>query len=73
MIYLQAHATFHRLERKSNVVLKHVPFENKQSSQIRVFEKLAISFVAFFVPTSSLTPLIAHMLAFKSTFLHGRL
>ncbi len=51
------------------MVIKLVPFENKQPSQIGIFEELAISLVAFLVPTSDLTSLIAPMLASKSTFL----
>ena len=53
------------------MVMKLVPLENKQSSQIGILEELAISLVAFLVPTSNLTGLIALMLASKSTFLHG--
>jgi hypothetical protein len=45
------------------MVIKLVPFENKQSSQIGILEELAISLVAFLVPTSDLTGLIAPMLA----------
>jgi hypothetical protein len=53
------------------MVIKLVPLENKQSSQIGILEELAISLVAFLVPTSDLTGLIALMLASKLTFLHG--
>lgn len=49
------------------MVIKLVPFENKQSLQIRILEELAISLVAFLVPASSLTGLIAPMLASKLT------
>jgi hypothetical protein len=55
------------VERKSNMVIKPVPFENKQSLQIGILEELAISLVAFLVPASSLTGLISPMLASKST------
>ena len=55
------------VERKSNMVIKLVPFENKQSSQIGILEELAIILVAFLVPTSYLTGLITLMLASKST------
>jgi hypothetical protein len=50
------------------MVIKLVPLENKQSSQIGILEELAISLVAFLVPTNDLTGLIALMLA---TFFHG--
>ena len=50
------------------MVIKLVPFENKQSSQIRITEELTISLVAFLVPTGDLTGLIAPILASKSTF-----
>jgi len=53
------------VERKSNIVIKLVPFENKQSSQIGILEELAINLITFFVPASSLTGLIAPILASK--------
>ena len=45
--------------------IKLVPFESKQSLQIGVLEKLAISLVPFLVPAGYLTGLIAPMLASK--------
>ncbi len=48
------------------MVMKLVPFENKQSSQIGILEELAIGLVAFLVPASSLADLVAPMLASKS-------
>ena len=53
------------MERKSNIVIKLIPFYNKQSSQIGILEKLAIGLVPFLVPASCLTGLIAPMLASK--------
>jgi hypothetical protein len=55
------------VERKSNMVIKFVPFENEQSSQIGILEELAISLVAFLVPASYLAGLITLMLASKLT------
>ena len=49
------------------MVIKLVPSENKQSSQIGILEELAISLVAFLIPASSLTGLVAAMLASKLT------
>ena len=49
------------------MIIKLVPFENKQSLQIGILEEIAFSLVAFFVPASSLTGLIASMLASKLT------
>ena len=54
-------------ERKSNMVIIFVPFENEQSLQIGIFEELAISLVAFLVPASYLAGLITPILASKST------
>jgi len=53
------------VERKSNMVIKFVPFENEQSSQIGILEELAISLVAFLVPASYLTGLITLISASK--------
>lgn len=55
------------MERKSNMVIKFVPFENEQSSQIRILEELAIGLVAFLVPASYLAGLITLVLASKLT------
>lgn len=55
------------VERKSNMVIKFVPFQNEQSSQIGILEELAISLVAFLVPASYLAGLITPILASKST------
>jgi hypothetical protein len=55
------------MERKSNMVIKFVPCENEQSSQIRILEELAISLVAFLVPASYMAGLITVILASKST------
>ena len=49
------------------MVIKLVPFENEQSLQIRILEQLAMSLVAFLVPASSLTGLIAPVLASELT------
>lgn len=49
------------------MVIKFVPFENEQSSQIAILEELAISLVAFLVPASYLAGLITLMLASKLT------
>jgi hypothetical protein len=49
------------------MVIKFVPFENEQSSQIGIPKELAISLVAFLVPASYLAGLITLMLASKST------
>jgi hypothetical protein len=57
----------HDLERKLNMILKFVPFENENSSQIWVFKKLAISLVAFLSPASCLARLITLLLASKTT------
>ena len=54
------------MERKANRVIKFVPFENEQSSQIGILEELTISLVIFLVSVSSLPGLIALMLASKS-------
>ena len=43
-------------------------FENKQFLQIRILEKLVISFMIFFILISNLIDLITFMLAFKSIF-----
>jgi hypothetical protein len=48
------------------MVIELVPFENEQSSQIGIFEELAIRLVTFFVPASYLTGLVLFKLAFKS-------
>jgi hypothetical protein len=48
------------------MVIKLVPFESEQSSQIGIFKKLAISLVAFLIPAGYLTRLIKLMLASKS-------
>jgi hypothetical protein len=45
------------------MVIKFVPFENEQFSQIGIFEELAISLVAFLVPASYLTGLSTLILA----------
>jgi len=45
-----------------------VPIEKKQSSQIGIFEDLAFCFVAFLIPASFLTALLATMLASLSTW-----
>ena len=55
------------VERKSNMVIKFVPFENEQSSQIGTFKELAVSLVAFLVPASYLAGLITRILASNST------
>ena len=47
------------------MVIKFVPFENEQSSQIGILEELAISLVAFLVPASYLTGLITLISASK--------
>jgi hypothetical protein len=49
------------------MVIKFVPFQNEQSSQIRILEELAISLVAFLIPASYLADLITPILASKST------
>jgi hypothetical protein len=49
------------VERKFDTVIKLVPFEKKQSSQIGILEEFAIIPVAFLVPTSFLTALLAPM------------
>ena len=49
------------------MVVKLVPFENKQSSQIGILEELAISLVTFLVPASYLAGLITLILASKLT------
>jgi hypothetical protein len=46
------------VERKPNIIIKFVPFQNEQSSQIGILEELAISLVAFLVPASYLAGLI---------------
>ncbi len=48
------------------MIIKFVPFQNEQSSQIRILEKLAISLMAFLVPASYLAGLITPILASKS-------
>jgi hypothetical protein len=55
------------VERKSNVVIKFVPFEKEQSSQIGILKELAVSLMTFLVPASYLTGLITPMLVSKST------
>ena len=55
------------MKRKSNVVVKLVPFENKQSSQIGILKELAISLVTFLVPASYLAGLITTVLASRLT------
>jgi hypothetical protein len=56
------------------MVIKLVPFENKQSSQIVIPEELAMSLVASLVPASFLTALLAPMLASKSIYIiRGRI
>jgi hypothetical protein len=55
------------VERKSNIVIKFVLFENEQSLQIGILEELAISLVAFLVLASYLASLITFMLASKLT------
>jgi hypothetical protein len=52
------------------MVIKFVPFENEQSSQIGILKELAISLVAFLVPASYLAGLITLMLA--SNIIPGR-
>jgi hypothetical protein len=47
------------------MVIKLVPFENKQSSQIGILKELAISLVTFLVPASYLAGLITPILASK--------
>jgi hypothetical protein len=49
------------------MVIKLVPFENKQSSQIGILKELAISLVTFLVPASYLASLITPVLASKLT------
>jgi hypothetical protein len=49
------------------MVIKLVPFENKQSLQIGILEELAISLVTFLVPASYLAGLITPILALKLT------
>jgi hypothetical protein len=49
------------------MVIKLVPFENKQSSQIGILKELAISLVTFLVPASYLVGLITPILASKLT------
>jgi hypothetical protein len=49
------------------MVIKLVPFEKKQPSQIGIFEELTISPVTFLVPASYLAGLITPMLASKLT------
>jgi hypothetical protein len=51
------------VERKLKMVIIFVPFENEQSSQIGIFEELAISLVALLVPASYLTGLSTLILA----------
>jgi len=46
------------VERKLNMVIKFVPFEKEESSQIGILKELAISLVAFLVPASYLAGLI---------------
>jgi hypothetical protein len=55
------------LERKLNMILKFLPFENEKSSQIWIFKKLAISLVAFLSPASCLARLVTLFLASKTT------
>jgi hypothetical protein len=55
------------LERKLNTILKFIPFENEKSSQIWIFEKLAIELVAFLSPANSLASLVTTLLASKIT------
>jgi hypothetical protein len=57
----------HDLERKLNMTLKFVPFENEKSSQIWVFKKLAISLVALLSLASYLASLVILLLASKTT------
>lgn len=51
------------------MVIKSIPLEIKQSSQIGIPEKLAIGLVALFVPTSDLAALIAATFASKFALL----
>jgi len=53
------------VERKSNMVIKFVPFEKEQSSQIGILEELAISLVTFLVPANYLAGLITFISASK--------
>jgi hypothetical protein len=53
-------------KRKPNSALRFVPFENEQSSQVGIFEKLAVGLVALFIPASYLAGLDAIMSAPKS-------
>jgi hypothetical protein len=48
------------------MVIKFVPFQNEQSSQIRILKELAISLVAFLIPASYLAGLITPILASKA-------
>jgi hypothetical protein len=57
----------HNLERKLNMILKFVPFENEKSSQIWVFKKLAVSLVALLSLASYLASLVILLLASKTT------
>lgn len=54
------------------MVIKHVPFENKQSSQIGILKELAISLVTFLVPASYLAGLITPVLAIKANITRER-
>jgi hypothetical protein len=49
------------------MVIKLVPFENKQSSQIGILKELAFSLVTFLVPASYLAALITPVLALTLT------
>ena len=43
---------------KSNMAVKIIPIERKQSLQIGILEKLAVCLVAFLIPASALAGLI---------------
>ncbi len=51
---------------KSNMALKIIPVERKQSLQIGILEKLAVCFVAFLIPASALAGLIVMRSASQS-------
>jgi hypothetical protein len=56
-----------RVERKSNMVIKFVPFEKEQFPQIGIFKELAINLIAFLFPAYFLASLRTLMLASNST------
>jgi hypothetical protein len=53
------------LKRKSNIVIKLVPFKNKQSLQIGILKELAISLITFLVLASYLAGLFTPILVLK--------